>query len=103
MPIAYLGKAEDILEKLEGKKPVSSKSYEFGTVSIIDHFIRKLGIVDLFNSIAFPNGARVPKRNGLDFGQTMATIIIHRAVGPSMARAPNHSMRRDIVLKPLVR
>jgi transposase len=87
VPVAYLGKAEDILEKLEGKKPVSSKSFEFGTVAIIDHFINKLGIIDLFNSIAFPNGARVPKRNGLDFGQTMAMIIIHRAVSPSSKRS----------------
>jgi transposase len=87
VPIAYLGKAEDILEKIAGNKPVSSKSYEYGTVAVVDQFIKNLGIVELFNNTVFPDGARIPKRNGLNFGQTMATIIIHRAISPSSKRS----------------
>lgn len=85
--IAYLGKAEDILEKLQGKKPISSKSFEFGTVAVLDHFVQKLGIGSIFNDEVFPAGSNSPKRNGLDFAQTMATIIIQRAAHPSSKRS----------------
>lgn len=88
VPLAYLGTAENLFERLkEGKMPVSSKSYEYGTVAVMAHFIDKLNIIDLFNTKAFPDSTRYPKRNGLDFGQTMAAMIIQRAVHPSSKRA----------------
>lgn len=87
VPIAYLGKAEDILEKLSGKKPVSSKSYEFGVVATIDHFIKKLDLISLIESIVFGPDCDVIKRNGISFGETIALIIIHRAVHPGSKRS----------------
>ena len=88
VPIAYLGKAEDILEKLSGKKAVSSKSYEYGTVAVLDHFINNiLRIGSLFNETVFGRDSNAPRRNEVSFGQTMALIIMQRALRPKSKRA----------------
>ncbi len=84
--LAYLGTAENLLEKINGKKPVSSKSYEYGTVAVVDHFLKKLGVEKLFNNIVFQKN-KIPIKNGLTFGQTMMLIIFQRAIHPESKRA----------------
>lgn len=85
--LAYLGKAEDILEKLQGNKPISSKSYEYGTTAVVDHFIKKLNIVNLFDKRIMNNRQCIPKRNGLSLGETMACIVTQRALSPGSKMA----------------
>jgi len=75
VPIAYLGKAEDILEKLSGKKAVSSKSYEYGTVAVLDHFINNILRIDsLFNETVFGRDSNAPRRNEVSFGQNGSAL-----------------------------
>jgi transposase len=85
--LAYLGTADDMLAKLGGKKPVSSISYEYGTVAVMDKFIRKMGISELFNQKMFDASTSVPKRNNLTFGEVMSLIVIQRALQPDSKRA----------------
>lgn len=86
--IAYLGKAENLLEKLKTNVPISSKSYEYGSVAVVDKFINKLGIPALINSKVFIEKKKpVPVRNKLNPGQTIALMIQQRALCPDSKRA----------------
>lgn len=86
--VAYLGKAENLLEKLKGKVPLSSKSYEYGPEAVIDKFINRIGIIEIINShvLAAPNKKSVT-RHDLNLGQTLSLIMQQRALCPDSKRA----------------
>ncbi len=94
--IAYLGKPDDILQKLNGKTPLSTKSYEYGTVAVCKNIIDKLNIENLFNKIVFDNN-KVPVRNNLNFGQTMALIIMQRALHPGSKRSFSEWSKKTVL------
>ena len=86
MLLSYLGTTDDMLKKLRGKRPVSSKSYEYGTVAVVDKFMKQLGVDKLFNDIVFQKN-KIPVKNNLTFGQTMSLIVFQRAIRPGSKRA----------------
>jgi len=76
----YLGRAEDIVKAIEGKKgldtPKHSIVLEFGHVMALYDLATRLGVVDLIDQVA-------PKRDqGLSIGQYMLLAAINRAVDP---------------------
>jgi len=86
--LAYLGKAENLLEKLKGKTPLSSKSYEYGPAAVVDKIINKIGIIDIINSkILVDKKEPMVVRNNLNLGQTLALIMHQRALCPDSKRA----------------
>lgn len=76
----YLGRAEDIVKAIEGKKgldtPKHSIVQEFGSVMALYDLASRLGVVELIDEFA-------PKRDqGLSIGQYMLLAAINRAVDP---------------------
>lgn len=84
--LAYLGRPADLLKKLQGKIPLSTKSYEYGTVAVVDNFINKIGIRKIINTAVFGEKQSIV-RNQLDLGQTIALIAQQRAIHPASKRA----------------
>lgn len=88
--LAYLGRTEQLLEKLtaarEGQIKVTSFSY--GGVFILWNFIKKLQIIELFNKyISHGQKGKTTKRNGLSPGEGLALVILQRALEPDSKRA----------------
>jgi len=76
----YLGRGEDIVQAIEGKKgldtPKHSIVQEFGNVMALYDLASRLGVIELIDSVA-------PKRDqGLSIGQYMLLAAINRAVDP---------------------
>ncbi len=84
--LAYLGRPADLLKKLQSKTPLPTKSYEYGTIAVVDNFINKIGIPEIINVAVFGEKQSVV-RNKLDLGQTIALIAQQRAVHPASKRA----------------
>lgn len=84
--LAYLGRPADLLKKLQDKTPISTKSYEYGNVAVIDNFINKIGIRKIINTAVFGEKQSIV-RNKLDLGQTISIIAQQRAIYPASKRA----------------
>jgi transposase len=87
--LAYLGKAEDLLKKLQkGNTPEGFclKSYSHGLVSALYDKASALDIAAIIDSHAFSPRKYVaakPIRNGLSVGQTLVLAAIGRACRPT--------------------
>lgn len=94
----YLGKAEDILNKIKNKdiiKPYTGKVFDFGLVTAIYDITRKLKIKDIIDSI-------LPKRNqGLSVGTYILIATINRATVPK-SKNKMADWFKDTVLRRLI-
>jgi len=98
----YLGKAEDILKKVNKKdpvKPYTGKVFDFGLIAAIYTIARKLKIKEIIDSI-------VPKRNqGLSVGTYILIATINRATVPKsknkMANWFKETVLRRLIPTPL--
>lgn len=84
--LAYLGRPLDLLRKLQNREPLPTKSYEYGTIAVVDNFINKIGIPGIINAAVFGKKKSIV-RNKLDLGQSIALIIQQRAIRPASKRA----------------
>jgi len=78
----YLGKAEDIVAKLEGAgaEPHTARVFSFGAVAALYQVAAELGVVGIIDRFA-------PKRNqGPSVGEYMLIAAINRAVAPRSKR-----------------
>lgn len=82
--LAYLGKPEDLLRRLQGTHgALQLRSVSHGAVAALKTVADELGIVDLIN-------ARLPvpirRRDGLTIGQSLLLIALGRACRPTSKR-----------------
>ena len=78
----YLGKAEDIVTKLEraGAEPYTARVFSFGAVAALYQVAAELSVVEIIDQFA-------PKRNqGPSVGEYMLIAAINRAVAPKSKR-----------------
>lgn len=82
--LAYLGKAEDLLNRLEGQKSFDVKSYSHGDTFALCKAAEELGIVDIINAHVTPTkGGIKPKRDELTVGGSLLLAAIGRACRPT--------------------
>ncbi len=98
----YLGKAEEIIRKLEGQphhQPVSAQVFEFGALAALWTLAQRLQVVECIN-------AHVTKREqGVSVGEYLVLAALNRCVAPTSKRrlAPwfeNTCLRRWMAVKP---
>jgi transposase len=82
--LAYLGKAEDLLERLTGEQSFELQSYSHGDVAALLNIALELDVVGLLNTY-IPQGknGRKPKRDGLTVGATFLLAALGRACCPT--------------------
>ncbi|MBU0638558.1 MAG: IS1634 family transposase [Planctomycetes bacterium] len=85
--LAYLGKPEDLLRRLQGQLgPLAVKSYAHGAVAALLKLVADLQIVELINGYVKaqrPYFAEKPLRHGLTVGMTLVLAAIGRACRPT--------------------
>jgi transposase len=89
--LAYLGKPEDLLRRLEGKvgEHVSLKSWSHGAVAALLRLAAELDVVSTINRYVQsqrPYMAKKPVRNGLTVGITILLAAIGRVCMPTSKR-----------------
>lgn len=98
----HLGKAEDLLRKLEAAEPPApamAKVFDFGAAAALYSIARRWGLVEIINQ-------HVSKRQqGLSVGEYMLIAAINRAVAPKSKRQigewfASTSLRRWITVQP---
>ncbi|NPV52465.1 MAG: IS1634 family transposase [Firmicutes bacterium] len=79
----YLGRVQDILDKLEKAhpdKPISARVFDFGAIAALYSVARRIRLIETID-------AHVSKRDqGLTVGEYMAIAAINRAVAPTSKR-----------------
>lgn len=82
--LAYLGKAEDLLDRLENQKSFDIKSYSHGDTFSLCKVAEELNIIDIINKYIAPtkNGRR-PIRDDLTVGASLLLAAIGRACRPT--------------------
>ena len=97
--LAYLGKADDILARLEGAEETVVRSWSHGAVAALYGLAGELGIAERIDRHLEASGRRVrprdrslgpvaPQKNdGLTVGQSLVLIAIGRACCPTSKRA----------------
>lgn len=84
--LAYLGKADDLLKRLQGLYQLKLKSYSHGAVCALINVAAKLEIVDILNKYVKacrPYVAEKPVRNNLTAGITFLLGAIGRVCMPT--------------------
>jgi len=83
--LAYLGKADDLLKRLEGlQEPINVKSYAHGHVAALLEVARKLNVVEIINKHCAKNRTIPPPlRHDLTAGITYLFAAIGRACQPT--------------------
>lgn len=88
--LAYLGKADDLLRRLQGLTAgISLKSYSHGAVAALFSIARKLDVVSEINTHIHsprPYFAKKPLRNHLTGGITLLLAAIGRVCMPTSKR-----------------
>jgi len=88
--LAYLGKPEDLLKRLQGISEAGKlKSYSHGAVGALLEVARRLDIAEIINKyVKSPRSYRPPKpiRNHLTAGMTIVLAAIGRACMPTSKR-----------------
>ena len=89
--VAYLGKAEDLLNRLSNAANIPShiKSYSHGLIHALCAKAGLLGIVEIINRYVESNRGHVSKKpilNGLTVGETIVLAAIGRACRPTSKR-----------------
>jgi len=79
----YLGRIEDLMEKLEKArpdKPITAKVFDFGAIAALYSVAKRIRLIETID-------AHVSKRDqGLTVGEYMAIAAINRAVAPTSKR-----------------
>jgi transposase len=84
--LAYLGKADDLLKRLQGLHPLKLKSYSHGAVSALIDVASRLDIVSILNKYVKCSRhyvAEKPIRNNLTTGITFVLAAIGRVCMPT--------------------
>ena len=84
--LAYLGKADDLLKRLQGLYELKLKSYSHGAVGALIDIASRLGIVDILNKYVKSSRSYVaekPVRNNLTVGITFLLGSIGRVCMPT--------------------
>lgn len=82
--LAYLGKAEDLLERLTEEQAFALQSYSHGDVAALLNIALELDIVGLLNTYIPPGkNGRKPQRDGLTVGATFLLAALGRACCPT--------------------
>jgi transposase len=85
--LAYLGKAEELLEKLQGQATVSVKSYSYGGVAALLSLVAELDLVRLINQCLTSNPSWSPQlRDGLTVGASLVLRTLERICAPCSNR-----------------
>ena len=86
--LAYLGRADDILQGLrQGERPAERlKSFSHGGVAVLLSLADRLGLVDLIDQYVQPPRPSRPVRRLLSVGQTLVLAAIGRALHPTSKR-----------------
>ncbi len=77
--LAYLGKAEDLLERLGNQKKFDVKSYSHGDTFALCKAAQELNVVEIINN----NLPKKQKRNKLSVGATLLLAAVGRACRPT--------------------
>ena len=82
--LAYLGKAEDLLSRLNGQKSFDVKSYSHGDTFALCKAAEELNMIDIINAHVPPtkNGAK-PIRDGITVGASLLLAAVGRACRPT--------------------
>jgi transposase len=85
--LAYLGRPEDLLLRLQGLKEFKVRSFSHGDTACLVQLADELQLVDIINRHvpAMPSGKR-PIRDGLTLGDTLVLGAIGRACRPTSKR-----------------
>lgn len=85
--LAYLGKANDLLERLQGINDYELKSYSHGDTAALLSIAKELGIVDIINRhIPAGKDGKKPMRDNLTVGGSFLLAAIGRASHPTSKR-----------------
>ncbi len=86
--LAYLGRAEDLLERLNNKKSFEVKSYAHGDVYALMQVAKELDLVNIINKnvVASNTLKSPPVRDGISVGESMLLAAINRICHPSSKR-----------------
>jgi len=82
--LAYLGKADDILDKLNGTSTsgLEVKSYSHGAVAAFLSVVAELDLVRLINRTLLANGGSCQFRDGLTVGASLVLRTLERICAP---------------------
>ena len=83
--LAYLGKADDLLDKLNGTSTsaLKVKSYSHGAVAAFLTLIAELDLVGLINRTLLANGGSCQFRDGLTIGASVVLRSLDASVPPA--------------------
>ena len=86
--LAYLGKADDLLEKLQSPDGVTVKSYAHGAVAALLSLVAELDLVQLINHCLTSDPSWSPQlRDGLTVGASLVLRTLERICDPCSNRA----------------
>lgn len=82
--LAYLGKAEDLLSRLDSQKTFDVKSYTHGDTFALCKAAEELSIIDIINKQVTPTkSGKMPIRDQLTVGASLLLAAIGRACRPT--------------------
>ena len=85
--LAYLGKASDLLQRLQGQKGFSIRTFSHGDSRALLEVAKELQIVDCINSsVMGADSGSPPIRNGLTVGASLLLAAVGRACHPTSKR-----------------
>ena len=85
--LAYLGRAEDLLRRLQEAPPSDRlKSFSHGGVAVLLSLADRLGLVELIDRHIRPPRRSRPERHLLSVGQTLVLAAVGRALHPTSKR-----------------
>jgi transposase len=86
--LAYLGKADDLLQKLETHPSVAVKSYSHGAIAALLALVAELDLVRLINQCLSSDPSWQPQiRDGLTVGASLVLRTLERICAPCSNRA----------------
>lgn len=82
--LAYLGKAEDLLQRLNGLKKHEIKSYSHGDTMALLNLAKELNIIDIINEhVPLGKDGKKPVRDNLTVGASFLLAAIGRSCHPT--------------------
>jgi transposase len=87
--LAYLGKADDLLARLERQADAADrlKSFSHGGVAVLLSLAERLGLAELIDRHVSVQGKTRPRRRMLSVGETLVMAAVGRALHPTSKRA----------------
>ena len=86
--LAYLGKADDLLDKLQKQDSVAVKSYSHGAMAALLALVAELDLVRLINQCLAAHPSWAPQlRDGLTVGASLVLRTLERICAPCSNRA----------------